>query len=221
MTTTSSWLQNAILAAATIGSFSWNAVVDAYWLASALWYSSLILSILGILLAAQQVAVLQLLGKPPTQADGADPSDKADVRRFLPLILTEVRRQRPRGSRTGADPSDCDGDPIGEWRPRWKMVFIWQCPSMFLSYSVCFYLAGLTLFVCTPLIRRDKWNTASNVSVSRVVGAASLTGAAGGSGLLGDYSLRWCGFHVCVVLDLSLCGSRPRVSRGRGVGDGR
>ena len=55
------------------------------------------------------------------------------------------------------------------------MVFIWQCPSMFLSYSVCFYLAGLTLFVCTPLIRRDKWNTASNVSVARVFGAALLT----------------------------------------------
>ena len=166
--------------------------------------------------------MLQLLGKPPAQADGAYPSEKADVRRFLPLILTEVRRRRrPDGSRTGADPLDGDGDSIGEWRPRWKMVFIWQCPSMFLSYSVCFYLAGLTLFVCTPLIRRDKWNTASNVSAARVFETALLTVAAGGSGLLGDYSLRWCGFHVCVVLGLSLCGSRTRVSRRRWVGYGR
>lgn len=165
---TLSLLQSAILAAATIGSFSWSAIVDAYWLASAFWYSSLILSILGILLAAQQVAVLQLLGKPPTRVHGGC-SEKAGVRRFLPLILTEVR---PRGSRTDAV---CDSDSVGEWRPRWKMVFIWQCPTMFLSYSVCFFLAGLTLFVCTPLIRGDKWNTASDVSFSRIVGAISLT----------------------------------------------
>lgn len=145
------------MAAATIGSFSWNAVGDAYWLASAFWYSSLVLSVLAILLAAQQIAVLQLLGKPPKLPNGGYP-EKADVRRFLLLILREVKY---RGSRTG---SVSDSESVGEWKPRWKMVFIWQCPSMFLSYSVCFFLVGLTLFVCTPLIRGDKWDTASNVS---------------------------------------------------------
>lgn len=151
-------IASAILAAATIGSFSWSAIVDAYWLASAFWYSSLILSILGILLAAQQITVLQLLGRPPTQTYDGFP-EKADVRRFLPLILSEVR---PHGTRTNAV---CDSDSVGEWRPRWKMVFIWQCPVMFLSYSICFFLAGLTLFVCTPLIRGDEWNAASDVAV--------------------------------------------------------
>ena len=116
------------------------------------------LSILGLLLAAQQIAVLQLLGKPPTQAERGY-SEKEVVRRFLPLMLTEVRTRR---SRTDSVP---DSNSVGEWRPRWKMVFIWQCPTMFLSYSVCFFLAGLSLFVCTPLIRRDKWNTGSNVSL--------------------------------------------------------
>ena len=86
-------------------------------------------------------------------------SVKEDVRRFLPLILGEVRA---RGSLT--DSVRDEGDWVGEWRPRWKMVFIWQCPAMFMSYSVCFFLAGLTLFVCTPLIRRDKWDTGSDVS---------------------------------------------------------
>ena len=162
---TSTLSQSAILAAATIGSFSWSAITDAYWLAYALWYSSLVLSILGLLLAAQQVAVLQLLGELPKHTDRGY-REKADVRRFLPLILTEVRT---RGSRTGIVG---DGDSVGQWRPRWKMVFIWQCPYMFLSYSVCFFLAGLTLFVCTPLIRGDKWDTGSNVSFTfpRTVG---------------------------------------------------
>lgn len=151
--------QSAILAAATIGSFSWSAIDDAYWLASAFWYSSLVFSIFGILLAAQQVAVLQFLCDSPIQANGGH-LEKANVRRFLPLILTEVR---PRGSHTD---SVCENEGVGEWKPRWKMVFIWQCPSMFLAYSVCLFLAGLTLVVCTPLIRGNKWNTASNVSSS-------------------------------------------------------
>lgn len=154
--------QSAILAAATIGSFSWNAIDDAYWLAAAFWYSSLVFSIFGILLAAQQVAVLQFLCNSPMQSNGGR-LEKANVRRLLPLILTEVR---PRGSHTD---SVGENEGVGEWRPRWKMVFIWQCPSMFLAYSVCLFLAGLTLVVCTPLIRGDKWNTASNVSYARSI----------------------------------------------------
>lgn len=53
---------------------------------------------------------------------------------------------------------------VGSWKPRWKMVFTWQCPMMFMSYSVCLFLLGLTMFVCTPLIRGDDWGPASNVS---------------------------------------------------------
>ena len=121
------------------------------------------------MLAAQQVAVLQLLGKPPLtqQTNSSDYApDKADVRRFLPLMLREVARPaESSSSRRAESAASWDGDSIvGEWRPRWKMVFVWQCPSMFLSYSVCFFLAGLTLFVCTPLIRGDTWNSASDVS---------------------------------------------------------
>ena len=36
---------------------------------------------------------------------------------------------------------------------------------MFMSYSVMFFLAGLTILVCTPLIKRDGWNAESNVSI--------------------------------------------------------
>ena len=147
--------QSAILAAATIGAFSWNAVLDAYWLASAFWYSSLVLSIFGLLLASQQTAVLQLLGKPPTQTLNRC-EEKADVGRFLPLILTKIRSLDTESAN--------DSYSIQKWRPRWKMVFIWQCPIMFLSYSISCFLVGLTLLVCTPLIRGDGWNTASNVS---------------------------------------------------------
>ena len=122
------------------------------------------------MLAAQQVTVLQVLGKPPLtqQTVNSDYAlEKADVRRFLPLILREVvRPAESSSSRRAESAASWEGDSIvGEWRPRWKMVFVWQCPLMFLSYSLCFFLAGLTLFVCTPLIRGDTWNSASDVSL--------------------------------------------------------
>lgn len=78
------------------------------------------------------------------------------VRNYLPLMLTEVKRSG-RALRL-------ESEDIGVWKPRWKMVFTWQCPIMSMAYSVCFFLAGLTIFVCTPLIRRKPWGTESNVS---------------------------------------------------------
>ena len=150
--------QSAVLAAAVIGTFSWNAVSDAYWLASAFWYCSLVLAILGLALAAQEVAVLDLIR---TRQSAEQPiTSKADMRRYLPLILTESRS----GDRESERRISTESNDVGVWSPKWKMVFAWQCPIMFLSYSVCFYLAGLTNFVCTPLIRRESWNTNSKVS---------------------------------------------------------
>jgi hypothetical protein len=49
--------------------------------------------------------------------------------------------------------------------PRGKMVFTWQGPLIFVSYSVCAFLAGLTILVCTPFIRQGaKWTVGHNVS---------------------------------------------------------
>lgn len=135
-----------------IGSFSWTAIPNAYWVSLALWYCSLVLSILGILVAAQQIAVLTLLGEPKvSKASG-------DIRRYRPLLLAEV------GEREFDVRPYSDGSNRGIWRPRWKMVFTWQCPVMFMSYSVCFFLAGLTLYICTPLIRGAQWSEGVNVS---------------------------------------------------------
>lgn len=153
--------QCAILAAAVIGSFSWTAAFDAYWLAPSLWYSSLVLSILGLLLSTQQISVLYLLDTEDAPSEPG--SNKMDIGRYLPLMLTEVRQH--------SYPVELQRNmqEIKKWRPRWKMVFTWQCPIMFMSYSVCSYLAGLTIYVCTPLIRGDGWNAGSNVSLHLLV----------------------------------------------------
>lgn len=147
--------QNTVLAAGVIGSFSWSNVPDAFWLALAFWYSSLVFSILGIMLSAQQIVVLSLLGELPERGTSRATLKRLD--RYLPLILSkQLSREIETESQTAKN-------EIGVWRPRWKMVFTWQCATMFMSYALIGFLAGLTLLVCTPLIRGGKWDTDKNV----------------------------------------------------------
>jgi hypothetical protein len=143
---TAAYLQCTVLAAAVIGSFSWTTIEEAYWITHGLWHGSLVLSVLGILLAAQQVAVLNFLGPLPSSKKVRE----VDVclGRYLPVLLSHNGSQ---------------------YVPRRKMVFTWQCPLMFMSYSVCAFLAGLTVLVCTPLIHRNGgWNEGCNVSTTQV-----------------------------------------------------
>lgn len=47
---------------------------------------------------------------------------------------------------------------------RWNMVFTWQAPIMLMSYSVVFFLLGLTIFVITPLYDGRDFDGESRVS---------------------------------------------------------
>lgn len=134
-----------VLAAAVIGSFSWTTIEEAYWLTHGFWHSSLIFAILGILLCASEVTVLHLLGPVKTSPTF---HKKEDFEKYKPLLLSPSRT--PHGPR---------------FVPRKKMVFTWQGPLMFMSYSVCTFLAGLTVLVCTPLIRGGSgWTAGHSVS---------------------------------------------------------
>lgn len=126
----------------------------------AFWYSGLFLSVLGILQAAQQLAVLQLLGPPGGSVGEANADVKASMESYLPLILSPARTAR----QDAREPAD--DVPPQIWQPRLKMLFTWQCPVMFMSYSVIFFLVGLTIFICNPLVKERPWNTGCNVSTS-------------------------------------------------------
>jgi hypothetical protein len=118
---------------------------EAYWLTHGFWHSSLILAIPGIRLSASEVTVLHLLG--PLHIGRGTSSSDGDVARYKPLLLS---RQH-----TGAR----------AYVPSRKMVFTWQGPLMFMSYSVCTFLAGLTILVCTPFIREGgRWTVGHNAS---------------------------------------------------------
>ncbi|KAK7180470.1 hypothetical protein DPSP01_009993 [Paraphaeosphaeria sporulosa] len=148
-----------VLAAAVIGAFSWTTVEEAHWLTHGLWHSSLILAVLGILLSASGVTVLYILG--PTQTTIKPYRSRLILQRYNPLLLSR------------------SNDSSQLFVPRRKMMFTWQGPLMFMSYSVCTFLGGLTILVCTPLIRYqhgDNWNSGHNIAVVYLV-VMTLAGA--------------------------------------------
>ncbi|KAE9380913.1 hypothetical protein N431DRAFT_459827 [Stipitochalara longipes BDJ] len=138
-------------------SFSWNTVASAHWTAPGFWYASLTFALCGVLLAAQQVTALSLLGPLPKNSSPAV-SYKA-ILRYLPQMLV-------RTSVAPLDPEGRDSDyDLGEWTVRWKMVFTWQIPMMFTGYSFLCYIIGLTILACTPLIQRQPWGPESNIAI--------------------------------------------------------
>jgi hypothetical protein len=46
----------------------------------------------------------------------------------------------------------------------WIMVFVWQFPSMTMAYAWCTYMAGLTLYFCSPFIKRLPWQDRHKVT---------------------------------------------------------
>jgi hypothetical protein len=128
---------------------------------------SLILAILGILLSASEVTVLDLLGpirSPPQHGAAA-------MERYRPLLLAAVPLPSPSSisplQKTGTQATATTAGAAQSYVPRRKMVFIWQAPLMFMSYSVCAFLAGLTILVCSPFIRGEQeWGVGHNVRSS-------------------------------------------------------
>jgi len=110
--------------------------------------------------SAQQITVLSIMDKIPRKVDSPGAIDS--IRHFLPILLTEIQ----------SPPIETESEPsinkIGIWRPKWKMIYLWQCPQMFMSYSVGLFLAGLTVLVCTPLIERRLWSHESDVRFNPV-----------------------------------------------------
>ncbi|KAH3907617.1 hypothetical protein HBI56_180000 [Parastagonospora nodorum] len=159
----------AILAAAVIGAFSWTTIDQAYWLTHGFWHGSLVLSVLGLLIAAQQVTVLNFLGPMPSPKKIRQ--TKECLERYLPVLLSKDRSR---------------------YHPRQKMVFAWQCPLMFMSYSVCSFLAGITILVCTPLIQREGgWNDGCNIAVM-YLSVCAIAGT----------TFVFCGFWIYHYVDL-------------------
>ena len=117
----------------------WSKASETIWIASALFVSCLLCSIWAIIASIQAKSILDdLPAKEDFDASLAD----TEVLRVQQTIL--------RYKRTPA-------------LQHWIMVFIWQFPSMSMSYAWVTFLAALTVHICEPFIRRSPWSDKNKV----------------------------------------------------------
>ncbi|KAF2464796.1 uncharacterized protein BDR25DRAFT_319053 [Lindgomyces ingoldianus] len=152
------FVSGVTITAIVTASFSWPVIQDSYWLASGVWYASLMTSVCGILISAQQVSLLTLVGDLPVDPLAA--SSKT-IQRHLNQILIDC--QPPI-----RDSDEAAHEYSQQWVLSWKQIFTWQCPMMFFGYSTLLYFVGLTVIVCTPLIEERKGPTI-NVAITYLV----------------------------------------------------
>ncbi|KAK3376798.1 hypothetical protein B0T24DRAFT_229707 [Lasiosphaeria ovina] len=155
-----------VMTAIDTASFSWGNVATSHWVGPAFWYAALTTSVFGIFLAAQQLSLLSLMGELPE--DHAATSARV-MTRHLGQVLGRAKRK-------GAGAATGDGEAAGQdlsytdgWVLNWRLIFNWQCPMMFIAYSTLFYMVGLTVVACTPLLTEEWGNTDTYVSVAYLV----------------------------------------------------
>ena len=107
--------------------------MNAIWIADAFWFSALICAISAIITSIQTKSILDDL---PAREHLDSSLPESEVQRMKRTIL---RYKKTPGVK------------------HWVMAFVWQFPSMTMAYAWCFYLLGLTLYVCTPFIRKAAW----------------------------------------------------------------
>ncbi|KAF2109226.1 hypothetical protein BDV96DRAFT_604956 [Lophiotrema nucula] len=127
----------------TLSTISWTRIPHPMWIPEALWYSSLICSIWAVITSIQAKSILDDL---PSNDELKSPSlPESDLKRSQRAILRYKKRPG-----------------IGHC----MMLFIWQFSSMTMSYAWCTFLSGLTLYVCTPFVRRDPWSNRHNIAIA-------------------------------------------------------
>jgi hypothetical protein len=113
-------------------------------------------SVPGLLIAAQQLSLLALIGDLPAQPQ--DTSLKK-IERHLSQILAKKDLPLP-----GPHENENAVEFPYKWQLSWRMIFTWQCPMMFIGYSFLFYFIGLTVVICSPLVYRVAWGPEIYVS---------------------------------------------------------
>ncbi len=139
-------LQAALSAAAVIGVFSWPTAETTVWAAKMLWNWSFFMSSFSLISSAHQ----RLLRHLP-EGESSDCSDEK-LQLALNLFL-----QPP------VKPASLSAKPESR-RISKRMLWIWQCPVMLMSYSWVLFLVGYALHVLTPVFGPSQAEVSSKVS---------------------------------------------------------
>ncbi|KAF3909569.1 hypothetical protein AA313_de0205487 [Arthrobotrys entomopaga] len=149
------------ITAIVTATLSWAAVEQSHWVGIACFYSSLIMSIIGMLLSAQQVTLLTLLGEFP---DDWRRVKKKFIEGYLNQLLTEEKNHNLSDQIVREIPRSERRYIVHRWRLSWQMIFVWQIPMMAVGYGFLFYIIGLSALVLTPLFR-DGWGDDAKVNI--------------------------------------------------------
>ena len=103
------FVQSTIAAAANIGIFSWTDFHESYWLAVAMLYFSLLLSLWGVITAAQHKSIIRALSVSP-----------GDLQQLL-LKTQVILRDKSAG---------VQGSRRSRSFAELNMLYVWQCPLM-------------------------------------------------------------------------------------------
>ncbi|KAH7385986.1 hypothetical protein BKA66DRAFT_66712 [Pyrenochaeta sp. MPI-SDFR-AT-0127] len=125
----------ALAAAASVGVFSWPSAVDTVWLAQTFWYWALTLAIFGLIMAEQHSSLLN-----STTATIPHPTSNTNIG------VQDTSRLFMHARKTSR-------------KINWNMVYIWQAPLMFMSWSWFSFFLGLTFHVSRPFFpqpQRDR-----------------------------------------------------------------
>ncbi|KAL0465070.1 hypothetical protein QR685DRAFT_148140 [Neurospora intermedia] len=122
----------------------------------------------------------QILTKTTTQTQ-----KKQKRRRYnkphLPAADVEGGRHAEKAPSNGAEQAGTATEPKEDSQRTWvlssRRTFVWQCSIMLIAYSTVFYLAGLSVVVCTTVFDEKggdesdpwKWDADSKVAVTYLV----------------------------------------------------
>ncbi|KAF2258359.1 hypothetical protein CC78DRAFT_124606 [Lojkania enalia] len=130
---------------ATLATITWECRTEPPWPVYALWYGSLVSGIFAVITSIQVKSMLDDL--PDTEQLNANLSE-SELQRTQRAILRYRKRPGP---------------------SHWIMLFIWQFPSMTMSYAWSTFLAGLTLYICTPFIHKEPWSDRHRIAIAYLV----------------------------------------------------
>ncbi|KAF3913295.1 hypothetical protein ABW20_dc0100999 [Dactylellina cionopaga] len=154
-------LAELTITALVTATLSWGTIANSHYIGPAFFYTSLILSIIGMLLSAQQLTLLTLLGEFPE--DGRRLKRKF-IEGYLHQLLTEDEDNKHDDVERHNNQVTERRYKVRYWRLSWQMVFVWQIPMMAVGYSFLAYIIGLTVLICTPLIR-EPWGDNSKIAI--------------------------------------------------------
>ena len=186
-------LQGGFLFTTVASCLKWQSTQDGHWCCSALFYASILVALVAVVLASQQMLVLP----NRTLKDSNDTAvavissvlPQQQIPPPLPVSDTDIEEREKRDF-------DAMIDRLGvthhSGKPNWLHVFALQAPIMLLTFAAFFFFAGVCAVVFAPLARHLIWGDEAKASISELTTGTgfSLTGIA-------DRDI--CGIHRAVL----------------------